>query len=93
MIKVYPVEFKIDQFTLKHAKDAEAVTRAYHAEQGRDLGLAIIKDFPFLTSDKSYRGELPVMSMTKDHEFQEVYERQFVVMDVEDFEKLKQQIR
>lgn len=91
---LFSVDFKIDQFILRNAKDASHTEKLFHEEQARILGLRIMEAFPFtLDREKTYSGTLPAASLTKDHEYQNFYKRNLCVYDLGTIEKILLELR
>lgn len=66
---------KIDKIDLKNNSNPELSLQLYKDEAARKLGLEIIKLFPYiLNKEKSYEGELPEMSLNRDHKYMDIYE-------------------
>lgn len=81
--------FKIDQFQLRETKDKDGLIKAYTRQAAADFGLKIIELFPFVKNEElSNRYPLPALSMNKDHQFVDVYERELVVFDYNELMKM-----
>lgn len=74
--------FKADLFQLKHTKDPDALLAAIKESYAAALGRKIIESFPYVKVS-GYEGELPALSMNKDHEFVDVWESRIVMLTEE----------
>jgi hypothetical protein len=72
-------EFKVDLFQMKHARDPEGLLRTIKDVNAATLGRKLVEYFPYERTD-SYTGVLPEMSMNRDHEFNDTYGVELVVM-------------
>lgn len=75
-------EFKIDLFQLKHSRDPEALLQATKEQYARELGLKLIELMPYKCVSM-YEGELPAMSLNRDHEYVDLYRSEFVVLTMD----------
>lgn len=86
--------FKVDLFQLKHSRDAEALLKSIKDGHARDLGGAIIADFPYeKVKDESYEGELPTAVLTKDHNFVDTWEVEFCLFTMPQWQLIKEVMR
>lgn len=82
--------FKVDLFQLKNSRDVESLLKSIKDGHARDLGLAIIEDFPYeKVVEDSYEGELPAAVLTKDHHFTETWEAYFCLLTAAQWEMVK----
>ena len=66
---------KVDKIDLKNNNDSEKSLQRYKDEAAMKLGLEIIKKFPYVKNlEQSYDGDLPEMSLNRDHKYIDVYE-------------------
>src|SRR5687768_12901842 len=79
---IFISEFKVDLFQLKHTKDPEGLLNAIKQQHAAELGRKLIEQLPYMRVS-GYEGELPAMSLNKDHEFTDRYETRFVVLTEE----------
>lgn len=84
-------EFKIDLFQLKHTRDATALLDSLKVEAAQALGLEMVKKFPY-ERISAYEGELPEMSLNKDHEFVDRYAVELVVLTTTQWQELVEMI-
>ena len=80
-------QFKVDLFQMKHTKDPEGLLQAVKDKYAREFGKYLIEQFPF-EKVRGFEGELPEMSLNKEHEFTDTYERVLVVSTVQDARKI-----
>lgn len=66
--------FKIDKIDLKNNPNPDKLLQSYKDEAAKKLGMEIIKLFPYDKSNDSYEGELPEMSLNRDHQYMDIYE-------------------
>lgn len=81
-------EFKVDLFQLKHTSDPVGLLSATKAAYASELGRKLAEVFPYVKVD-GYTGELPTMSLNKEHEFMDRYRTRFVVLSEEDADRLR----
>lgn len=83
-------QFKIDLIQLKHTPDKEGLLNLHKEQAARELGAEIVKHFPFVKNEEgSYKGDVPEISMNRDHEFTDLYESRFFVMTEDNYYKLR----
>lgn len=81
--------FKVDQFTLRETKNREVLLQKIFTNQAMSLGITVAKNFPFKKNwEKSYQGELPSLSLNKDHEYFDLYETEMCVIPKETLDKV-----
>lgn len=86
-------EFKIDQFTLKHAKDPAKSLESNFAYQAQKMGMEIMKVFPFVKiKDESYHGELPELALNRDHPYVDQYRSELCIYRRETIEKIMDEL-
>lgn len=82
-------QFKADLFTLKHARDPEGYLQALKDQYAREFGMKIIEKFPFEKIEGSYfKGELPAMSLNRDHEYIDLYESRLIVLSEKELSEI-----
>lgn len=86
-------EFKVDLFHMKHTKDPDGLLQAIKDANAAGLGRKIIEAFPYKKDEeRSFSGELPEMSLNRDHEFVDVYESRFYVLTEEEWKEIQQKL-
>lgn len=83
-------EFKADLFQLKHTAAPEVLLNELKDRAAIELGRELIRRFPYLKDEEnSYKGEVPAISLNKDHEFVDRYSTRFIVLNEEQWTKLE----
>ena len=81
--------FKADLFSLKHSVDAVQLLNRIEQESSIRLAETIIKSFPYQKDEsKSFHGELPSMSLNRQHEFFDTYSTSFIAISRETFSEI-----
>lgn len=79
-------EFKVDLFQMKHTSDPAGLLQAIKDANAAALGRRLIELVPYEKDEElSYEGELPEMSLNKDHEFVDHYRSEFMVLTLEEW--------
>jgi len=82
-------QFKIDRFQLKYSALPGRLLDQTAAATARTMGEDLIKAFPYVKNEEaSFHGELPEMSLNKDHQYFDLYESEFVVLTMEEYKNL-----
>lgn len=85
--------FEIDQFTIRENKNPDRLIEAYTQDHACKLGKRIETLYPFKKNyKKSYSGNLPHMALSKEHEFKDVYETEFVIITKDEHAYIMQQL-
>lgn len=73
--------FNIDQIVLKHTPDKEGLVAHHLKKHAAEFGIELTKQFPFVKNEElSFAGELPEISMNKDHQFVDRYDLELTVL-------------
>lgn len=73
--------FNIDQIVLKNTPDKEGLVASHLLMNARAFGVELTKSFPFTKNEElSFVGELPEVSMNKDHQFVDRYDLELTVL-------------
>lgn len=87
-------QFKVDLFQLKHSRDPVGLIRAVNEQAARDLGVKLAEMFPFIKYDElSFKGELPHLSLNPQHEFNDLYKQELVVLTMGQWELLRKLVK
>lgn len=88
-VMIIKSEFKADLFELKHCAAPEVLLNELKDRAAIDMGRELIKQFPYQKDEEnSFKGQLPAMSLNRDHEFVDKYKSEFVVLTMEEYAEL-----
>lgn len=90
----FTTQFKVDLVDMKNAKFPEEVLDSIKDRRAEDLGVAIVKQFPFLKDEeRSWNGELPESVLNREHQYVDVYEQRLVILTEAEATEIKQWIK
>lgn len=81
-------QFKVDKIILKNANDPERVVDIMREHAAHELGEKIIAALPYRKEE--YEGEVPEMSLNREHQFNDVYKHRLIIITEEELlQKIK----
>lgn len=87
-------EFNIDLVQLKHTSDKDGMLRSYRHQSAKELGFKLAELFPFeKDEDASFKGEVPEVAFTKDHQFVDKYRLNLCVFKDKELDAVIEMLR